>query len=487
MNSSVYIRADGNVMIGSGHLVRCIALAQMIKEFYTITFVCKEIPSNLIEALSENQFYLIMVTKESEFLELLTSLDTVVLDGYSFDTDFQKKIKKIGCSLVCVDDLFDQEFFADLIINQAPGVDPNKYKAQPYTQFALGLNYVLLRDSFLKSVLEEKRIDKTESVFICFGGSDQRNLTQMVLSVVISFREFKKIVVVTGFSYKFSEKLESLIDADHRVFHFHGINENQMTQLMWESDIAIIPASGILFEAIASGCKIIFGKYIDNQRVLYEKFKSLNFFESVENFEVENIMHSVSNIIKNKGGNPRLIDGRSAERILEKFNALATSHFEVELYYRFANLDDLHLYYKWANDKLVRENSFHSEPVIFEQHVNWFYSKVNSENCFLYLFINNAHIPVGQVRIEIVDKEAVIGISIDKKFRGKSLGTKMLLQSSNDFFNKKSFRKIIAYVKKENVASYLIFKNAGFINEGNIQVQNNMCFKLTKYSDLMKR
>ena len=41
----------------------------------------------------------------------------VVLDGYHFDTNYQTKIKQKGCKLVCIDDLHDKHFVADIIIH----------------------------------------------------------------------------------------------------------------------------------------------------------------------------------------------------------------------------------------------------------------------------------------------------------------------------------------------------------------------------------
>ena len=72
----------------------------------------------------------------------------VVIDGYQFDTEYQQKVKKSGASLVCLDDLHNQHFVADIIINHAPGVDPGKYSAEPYTQYLLGPSYALLRPAF---------------------------------------------------------------------------------------------------------------------------------------------------------------------------------------------------------------------------------------------------------------------------------------------------------------------------------------------------
>ncbi len=57
----------------------------------------------------------------------------VVLDGYHFGTNYQKQIKLKGAKLVCIDDMHDKEFVADLIINHIPRITPQDYNVQPFT------------------------------------------------------------------------------------------------------------------------------------------------------------------------------------------------------------------------------------------------------------------------------------------------------------------------------------------------------------------
>jgi UDP-2,4-diacetamido-2,4,6-trideoxy-beta-L-altropyranose hydrolase len=153
-----------------------------------------------------------------------------------------------------------------------------------------------------------------------------------------------------------------------------------------------------------------------------------------------------------------------------------------KLHFRFANEKDVDLYFDWANDDIVRNNSYNQNKVIYEDHVKWFNSKLKSKDCNFYLFLNEDNVPVGQVRIVKGETETVIGISIDKEFRGKSLGTEMLKQACEDFLSKYKNEVITAYIKLENKASYSIFKKAGFSNEEIVTEQNFQSYKLFKKS-----
>lgn len=278
LKPKVYIRTDGSPEIGLGHLTRCIALAYMLKKDFAITFVCKEIPEKISRELDESQFALLKID-DSVFFDLLKPKDIVILDGYHFNTNYQKIIKAKGGKLVCIDDLHDKEFVADLIINHAPGMKPGDYQAKPYTQFALGFKYSLLRPAFLEQAKKKRKIETTETVMICFGGADYKNLTESTLKVVLEFDELKKIIVITGSAYNYLDRLSQLIQTDKRVVHFHSVGEDQMVAIMQNTDLAIVPASGILFEALAVGCRVIFGYYVENQKYFSDYLKHISIDE----------------------------------------------------------------------------------------------------------------------------------------------------------------------------------------------------------------
>lgn len=138
------------------------------------------------------------------------------------------------------------------------------------------------------------------------------------------------------------------------------------------------------------------------------------------------------------------------------------------LKFRFANIEDISLYYKWANEPVSRENSYNKGEIDFVNHVNWFTSKLNSKDCFFYLFFNEEEKPVGQVRIEKKEellKQAVISLSVETNCRGKGYGSEMIKLATDDFLDKFKGFLIIACVFKSNIASYNSFIKAGYMLE----------------------
>lgn len=133
------------------------------------------------------------------------------------------------------------------------------------------------------------------------------------------------------------------------------------------------------------------------------------------------------------------------------------------LKFRKANIDDVELFFNWANDNLVRNNSYQKEKIIYKDHVEWFNNQVKSDdNCF-YVFLNEFNIPIGQVRIsKSENNKAIIGLMVDAEFRGKGFAKEMIEKASEDFLSHNYTFTILAYIFKINKSSFKSFTNAGY-------------------------
>jgi len=144
-------------------------------------------------------------------------------------------------------------------------------------------------------------------------------------------------------------------------------------------------------------------------------------------------------------------------------DVLIHSKINTTIRFRKATEEDVELYYNWANDPIVRSNSYSSEAIPYENHVNWFKSKLKDENCYMFLFQSHDNQHIGQVRIQKTDAtSAIIGISTDENHRGKGYAAKMIATASEVFLAKNPEICISAYIKLDNPASAKAFEKAGF-------------------------
>lgn len=125
--------------------------------------------------------------------------------------------------------------------------------------------------------------------------------------------------------------------------------------------------------------------------------------------------------------------------------------------------EDIEIYFSWANDPVVREQSYNSSVIDLKSHKQWFESVINNEAYFMCICQNEGGENVGQVRIQKnKNKESLIGISIDSNHRGKGYA-KEILTLATDLFLKSNHGFIInAYIKEGNLSSKFAFENAGF-------------------------
>lgn len=133
----------------------------------------------------------------------------------------------------------------------------------------------------------------------------------------------------------------------------------------------------------------------------------------------------------------------------------------LKLNFRLINETDIDLLFRWCNDPVVRNQSFNSSIISYEDHITWFNNKITSKSSMLYIF-NVDEVPAGLVRFDRLVDETVIGVLIDTNFRGLGLASKMLSISVEEYISKYKV-SISAYIKNTNHASIKAFKKAGFI------------------------
>ena len=121
--------------------------------------------------------------------------------------------------------------------------------------------------------------------------------------------------------------------------------------------------------------------------------------------------------------------------------------------------DDL---YKWRNHPVVRENSFNSNPLSWDEHVQWFERKSQSPDTTIYIAYYEEE-KVGMIRFENESKTVGVSVMLNPNFIGRGLGAKLIKLGVKKFINERKVDKnIIAEIKENNIASQKAFQKAGF-------------------------
>jgi RimJ/RimL family protein N-acetyltransferase len=131
---------------------------------------------------------------------------------------------------------------------------------------------------------------------------------------------------------------------------------------------------------------------------------------------------------------------------------------------------DCRLLWEWANDPVVRQQSFNSEPIPWETHLSWFTRKCEDPNCYHFLGLNEAGHPVGQVRFDVAD-ETEVSIGIGGPYRGRGYGSSLLKLASAELVALTGLERINAYIKPDNMPSLGAFARAGYVRAGKTYVR----------------
>lgn len=132
------------------------------------------------------------------------------------------------------------------------------------------------------------------------------------------------------------------------------------------------------------------------------------------------------------------------------------------LYLRKATIGDMDLLFKWANDPVVRENSFNTNTISYDVHKRWFDSIMNDPSVLQYIMMDN-DIPIGQIRLKVHGDEAEIGYSVAKEYRKKGYGHEILrLMADRIRKDNLAIKRLVAKVKPDNTASNRLFISEGY-------------------------
>jgi UDP-2,4-diacetamido-2,4,6-trideoxy-beta-L-altropyranose hydrolase len=271
--------ADANFDIGTGHVMRAIALAEAWRrEGGKAVLLTKSNPW-LQQRAAKSFAEIHELSGNGDSLEALEAIQRIsrsfaakrcwiTLDGYQFDDAFQKSIKALKHPLLVIDDYAHlSHYTADMILNQNAGAELMSYPADHAT-LLLGTDYVLLRDEFLSaSRAQEYAVDQAH-LLVTMGGVDAPNATQTILNALNGIESNSiSIRVLIGRANPHRESFEQLTKFDLSNAELIVQADNMSEHYLW-SNMAIAAAGTTSWELCYFGIPSMLVQIADNQRAL---------------------------------------------------------------------------------------------------------------------------------------------------------------------------------------------------------------------------
>ena len=192
---TLLLRTDVNAHIGSGHLMRCLAIAQAWQDRGgRVVLVASGNTANTRLCMEEIECYGLEAEpgsiedaiKTTDFARRIDA-EWITTDGYHFSADYQRAIKESGAKLLFIDDYGQcDHYYADIVLNQNFDANEDLYRRRtPYTRLLLGPKYVLLRREFLRYRGLRREISEVgRRLLVTFGGVDYHNMTLKVIQAL---------------------------------------------------------------------------------------------------------------------------------------------------------------------------------------------------------------------------------------------------------------------------------------------------------------
>lgn len=489
------VRADASTQIGTGHIMRCLALAQAWKEAGgEVHFVTVELPANLDSRLQQEGMtrHTLKVVAGSDADAVQTAalaralgVTWVVEDGYHFGRSYQHVIKKADLRLLAIDDFGHAgAYVADLVLNQNIYAGPSIYvERSATTRLLLGTRYALLRREFWSWRGRRRDVPaRARQVLVTMGGSDQDNVTLKVIRALTQVRVAGlEVVVVVGPGNPHGGLLRH---AAKQSSHLISLQQSvtDMPKLMAWADVAVAGGGSTCWEMAFMGVPAVLLVLADNQVAVATGLNNagcalnlgshtaLQATAIAEPLEKLLLASDQRRTMIERG--QKLVDGNGAKRVLEYMG-----HRSVAL--RSILPDDCNQIWEWANDPITRAQSFSSHAIPWEKHKQWFEAQLADPAVHFYVAEDDRARPIGQVRFQIVDDTAIISVSLVPERRGQGYGAEVIRLGARQLFDSTQVTRIHAYIKPDNTPSIHAFTKAGFVDAGTIAVQECPALQFT--------
>lgn len=515
--ATLLVRADADGRRGIGHVMRCLALAgawqaaggrvvfashcPVAKLRRRIRAAGPEVislehphphPSDLAATLN-------VLAGAASPSENPKGHTWVALDGYHFDSAYQRAVRDTGARLLAVDDQAHLDrYHADVLLNQNLHAEELDYPCAPETVLLYGCRYGLLRQEFLNQGLSlRRRIPSVaRKLLVTLGGADPENATPMVIAALerLNLPGLEAKVLVGPAN----PQLQSLQDQARRRSSTSSAGTSSAEDVQILSDVSDVPGlmawADLAVSAAGSTCWEMAWMQLPaavivtapNQEPIARRLSQAGVVTSLGHaaeLDAETIAEALAALCHDRqhradqiAAGRRLVDGRGARRVVAVMHALDGPLPDDRLELRPVAAQDLLPLWRLANDPANRQASVaSSDPIPLEEHTQWFKQRLSSAATRIWVLDLHGVI-AAVVRYDRTDADAAeISLGVFPAFRKRGLGTRLLDSTCQVAFRELGVECLRAIIRQENVASMRTFAKAGFRKVDSRLVHSRPC------------
>ncbi|AXV66481.1 UDP-2,4-diacetamido-2,4,6-trideoxy-beta-L-altropyranose hydrolase [Pseudoalteromonas lipolytica] len=491
----IAFRVDASIHIGSGHVMRCLVLADALSiNGHQVVFLTRPQAGDLIsfikqrghnvcplsalacpvEPVSTDDYQGWLQVPElddaAECADLIKSTDLVIVDHYGIGALWHKRVKEThDCKVVVIDDLV-RAHNAELIIDQTLQRHAAEYNRKNANALVLaGTQYALIAPVFATyhqqcQVEKQPPLRQPPRILLSMGGIDAPNATLRALQALQQLDTKPLVTVLLSPRAPNYESVKAFsLQHSHWVTHIDFVSD--MAALMAEHSLAIGAPGSTSWERACVGLPSIIIALAENQQTISRNLALVGAAKQVDLSRIQTDLvptyhELLSQYEEIRRINLQLCDGQGVQRVVKAINRL--SEFRLKL--RPAITSDIEQVYEWQCKPETRKYALNKAVPSFSEHQAWMTKKLAANNDYFYIIElvdenNKETAPVGVVRLDnSAQGQYTISIFIDADYFGKGIGKYALQQIDNlhpDVI-------INATVLKENAASQALFSSAGY-------------------------
>lgn len=340
----IAFRADASLHIGSGHIMRCLVLAEAFKsKGHEVSFVCRPHTGNLIDYIASRGIEVISLPPilyerkplhsadyarwlqisveedANDFLGCIRAADTVVTDHYAIDVNWHRVVRQhLGCKIIAIDDLM-RLHDADIIIDQTLGRTANDYPNA--INVLAGSSYALLKPDFSiqrAQAYRRERPSTTIRILVSMGGIDNPNATLAILKSLAATPRYVFTVLLSPRAPHY----QAVVDFCRNHTNMQHIDfVGGMAAMMLEHDIAIGAPGTTTWERACLGLPSVVIPLAENQLDICEQLIATKSAIKVLLPEIDRELPAAcEQLIRDWGeyyeNSLKLCDGRGCERVI---------------------------------------------------------------------------------------------------------------------------------------------------------------------------
>lgn len=323
------ILTEGGGNIGFGHLSRCSALSQAIKEqngHAEVEFIIKWDGSTgnfFSDRTADDMLFFDWIKDEDRTLDAVKKADAVVIDSYLAEKPLYDIISDMaGGRVLMIDDNDRVEYPGGVVVNPSIYGEKVVYKKKDKIVYLLGKDYVILRKEFIK--IPGKIISKrVKDVLITLGGKNYPAFIKKALGFLIPSYGFNLHVVSFGKNLELRYKEEK----SSRISFYSDLSAVEIRRLMLKYDFCISGGGQTLYELARCGMPTIGICFAENQRKNLEEFHKAGFVDYIGWYGESKILHKLGNAVEcllsqeirreKSAKGKSLVDGKGVKRILK--------------------------------------------------------------------------------------------------------------------------------------------------------------------------